>query len=101
VWFKLGGHPCWRVQKELDAAGADYEIVKGPLRRSKRDNLERLTGQRMYPAIEFEDGAVYREQAADMAETIKAGKLAEKDTAAAPAASAPPEAETKEWPAQS
>jgi hypothetical protein len=86
VWFKVGGHPCWRVQKELDATGVDYEVVKGPVRRSKRDELEKLSGQRMYPVIEFEDGAVYREQSAHMVATIKAGKLTEKDTAAAPAA---------------
>ena len=27
VWVKLGGHPCWRVQKALDEAGIDYEVV--------------------------------------------------------------------------
>ena len=27
LWVKLGGHPCWRVQRELDAKGIDYEIV--------------------------------------------------------------------------
>jgi glutathione S-transferase len=58
VWVKLGGHPCWRVQRELDAAGVDYEVVAGPLRRKKRDDLERLSGQRQYPVIEFEDGSV-------------------------------------------
>ena len=61
-WVKLSGHPCWKVQKALDEAGVDYEVVKGPLRSSKRDDLERLTGQRKYPAIEFEDGSAYREE---------------------------------------
>ncbi len=23
------GHPCWRVSEALDAAGVEYEIVKG------------------------------------------------------------------------
>ena len=63
-WVKLSGHPCWKVQKALDEAGVDYEVVKGPLRSSKRDDLERLTGQRKYPAIEFEDGSAYREESA-------------------------------------
>ena len=31
-----------------------------------------------FPWIEFEDGSVYREESADMAETIRAGKLDEK-----------------------
>ena len=75
VWVKLQGHPCWRVQSALDAQGVDYEIVKGPLRRSKRDDLERLSGQRQYPVIQFEDGRVYREESKDMAARIRAGKL--------------------------
>ena len=53
-------------------------MVKGPLRSSKRDDLERMTGQRKYPAIEFEDGSVYREDSKDMAATIAAGRLDEK-----------------------
>ena len=39
VWVKFGGHPCWRVQKALDEAGIEYEVVKGPYRRGKRDAL--------------------------------------------------------------
>jgi len=78
LWVKVEGHPCWRVQKALDQQGIDYEIVKGPFRRSKRDDLERLSGQRMYPVIELEDGTVYREESKNMAETIQAGKLAER-----------------------
>ena len=78
MWVKLQGHPCWKVQSALDEQGVDYEVVKGPLRRGKRDEVERLSGQRHYPVIEFEDGSVYREQSKDMAETIKAGKLDEK-----------------------
>ena len=80
-WVKLSGHPCWKVQKELDEAGIEYEVVKGPLRPGKRDDLERMTGQRKYPAIEFEDGSVYREESKDMAETIMAGKLFDKQGA--------------------
>ena len=65
------------VQKALDEAGIPYEVVKGPLRPGKRDDLERLSGQRKYPVIEFEDGSAYREQSADMAAAIRAGRLDE------------------------
>lgn len=75
TWFKAGIHPCWRVQSALDQQGIEYEVVTGPLRKGKRDDLEQLSGQRSYPAIEFEDGRVYREESADMATRIKAGKL--------------------------
>ena len=82
MWVKINGHPCWKVQKALDEQGIDYELVKGPLRRGKRDDLERLTGQRLYPAIEFEDGTTYRAGSSEMAERIKAGKLFEGHEAA-------------------
>ena len=83
VWVKLSGHPCWKVQKALDEAGVEYEIVKGPLRPGKRDDVESLTGQRKYPVIEFEDGSVYREESKDMAATIRAGRLDEKRSGSA------------------
>ncbi len=86
VWVKVQGHPCWKVQSALDAQGIEYEIVKGPLRRGRRDELERLSGQRMYPVVEFEDGSVYREESKAMAETIREGKLGEKRAGGAPAA---------------
>jgi glutaredoxin len=76
-WVKLSGHPCWKVQKALDEQGIDYELVKGPLRTGKRDELEQLSGQRKYPVIEFEDGRVYREESKDMAARIRAGGLFE------------------------
>ena len=75
VFVKLNAHPCWKVQKALDDQGIDYEIVKGPQRRSKRDDLEALSGQRQYPVIEFPDGEVYRDESKDMAARIAAGKL--------------------------
>jgi glutathione S-transferase len=76
-WVKLSGHPCWRVQKALDEQGIDYELVKGPLRAGKRDELEQLSGQRKYPVIEFENGRAYREESKQMAERIRAGRLFE------------------------
>jgi glutaredoxin len=78
-WVKINAHPCWKVQKALEEQGVEYELVKGPLRTAKRDQLEQLSGQRKYPVIEFEDGRVYREESRDMAARIRAGKLFEAD----------------------
>jgi hypothetical protein len=79
IWVKTSSHPCWRVQKSLDEEGIDYEVVPGPWPgRSQRGEIERLSGQPKYPIIQFEDGSVYREESKDMAATIKAGKLFEK-----------------------
>jgi glutaredoxin len=82
LWVKIQGHPCWKVQKALEDQGIEYELVKGPQRRSKRDQLESVSGQRLYPVIEFEDGTTYHEQSADMVDAIRAGKLDEKRGAA-------------------
>jgi glutaredoxin len=80
MWVKVPGHPCWRVQKALDKQGIDYEIVKWPLR-GEREEMVRLSGQKKYPVIEFENGSTYREESKDMAATIKAGKLFERQGA--------------------
>ena len=66
------------MQKALNERGIDYVVVKGPSRPGRRVDLERLSGQRLYPVIEFEDGSVYREESRDMAATIRAGRLADK-----------------------
>ena len=70
--------PCWRVQKALGEQGIAYEVVRGPSRSGKRIALELLSGQRLYPVIEFDDGSVYRDDSKEMAATIRAGKLDEK-----------------------
>ncbi|MGC1164858.1 MAG: glutathione S-transferase N-terminal domain-containing protein [Solirubrobacterales bacterium] len=75
MFAKFDGHPCWKVQKALDEAGVEYELVKGPLRAGKRDELERVSGQRKYPTIEFEDGTTYRAESSEMAAKISAGEL--------------------------
>jgi glutathione S-transferase len=75
MFAKFDGHPCHRVQKALDEQGVEYEVVKGPVLPGKRDDLERISGQRKYPAIEFEDGSIYRAESAEMAERIRAGEL--------------------------
>jgi glutathione S-transferase len=86
MWVKIDAHPCWRVQKALDEQGVEYEVVKGPLRPGKREQLERLSGQRKYPAIEFEDGSTYREESKDMAQRIRDGKLFEAAGGSSPGA---------------
>ena len=75
-WVKIGGHPCWRVQKALDEAGVEYDVVKEswPGRKGRTAVIE-ATGQNGLPAIELEDGTWYREQSAEMARAIRAGRL--------------------------
>ena len=75
IWVKIGGHPCWRVQKALDEQGVEYEIVKLPWPGGDREEMVRLSGQKRYPAIQFEDGTVYRAESKDMAERIRSGNL--------------------------
>jgi glutathione S-transferase len=75
MFAKFDDHPCWKVQKALDEQGVEYEVVKGPLLPGKRKDLERISGQRKYPTIEFEDGSTYREESKDMAAKIEAGEL--------------------------
>src|SRR3954466_1992344 len=93
-WLKISGHPCWRVQKELDAAGIDYEVAKEPLRRGKRTLTIEKTGQDKLPWLEFEDGSVLREEAQALAGGNQSGKLFEgrQPTGAGGAAATPPPA---------
>jgi Glutathione S-transferase, N-terminal domain len=74
-WLKFSGHPCWKVQKALDEQGVAYEVVPGPVRRGKRDELEALSGQRLYPVLELADGRVIREESKDMEKRIREGRL--------------------------
>jgi hypothetical protein len=77
VWVKLGAHPCWKIEQALQDMGIEYERAPGPLRRGKREEMAQHTGQRLYPAIEFEDGSWYHEESTEMEKTIRAGKLME------------------------
>lgn len=76
-WAKTEGHPCWRVEKALQDAGVDYEVVTESFVKGRRHDVERLTGQQRLPVIEFADGTAYREESADMAARIRAGRLFE------------------------
>jgi glutathione S-transferase len=73
-----GPHPCWKVMKALDDAGIPYEHVKHPsFPRGRRDELEALSGQRILPVVEFENGQTLREESSVMAARIKEGRLTE------------------------
>ncbi len=76
LWAKVNAHPCWRVQKALDEAGVEYEIVKEswPSRKGRTAVIEG-TGQNGLPAIELADGSWYREESAEMVKAIAAGKF--------------------------
>jgi glutaredoxin len=88
MWIK-GPHPCWKVQKALDEAGVEYEVVKHPgLPRGRRKALMELSGQRVLPTLELEDGTIVREESRDLAARIREGRLG--GTAAGAGAQAPP-----------
>ena len=74
-WAKISAHPCWKVEKALQDAGIEYERVPGPKKKDEREAIIAGTGQKLYPAIQFEDGTWYREQSKDMAARIRAGDL--------------------------
>jgi glutathione S-transferase len=73
--FIKGPHPCWKAQKALDEAGIEYETVHHPaFPRGRRAEVERLTGQRKLPFVEFEDGT-FLHGSAEIAARAKAGTL--------------------------
>jgi len=80
MWVKVGGHPCWRVQKALDESRVEYEVVKegSSFKSSSRERTLEQTGQKQFPWIEFEDGSFYRDESKEMAATIRDGRLDEK-----------------------
>ena len=74
-WVKIKAHPCWKVEKALHDAGIEYELAPGPRKKDEREAIISGTGQKLYPAIQYEDGTWYREQSKDMERTIREGKL--------------------------
>ena len=53
-------------------------MVAGPWRPKKRTAVIDGTGHPLYPAIRFDDGSWYRDESKDMARTINAARLMEK-----------------------
>jgi glutathione S-transferase len=88
LWLK-GPHPCWKVQKALDDAGIEYEIVTHrAFPRSRRTDYIALTGQTLMPAVQLEDGTVIRRESKELVEMIRAGALSAHTTPPAEAQSA-------------
>jgi hypothetical protein len=83
-WVKIKAHPCWRVEQALAEMGIDYERVPGPNSRRDRALIQEHTGQKSYPAIQFEDGSWYREQSKDMERTIRESRLMERASSGEP-----------------
>jgi hypothetical protein len=76
--FIHGPHPCWQVMHALDEAGIPYEQVKHPsVPRGRRSELHRLSGQRLLPVVEFEDGTILREDSKDLIARIRDKRLDE------------------------
>jgi glutaredoxin len=74
--FIKGPHPCWQVQRALDESGVEYEVVLHPaFPRGRRKEYIELTGQKLLPAIELEDGTILREQSKDLAARVRRGEL--------------------------
>lgn len=48
--------PCGRVARALRRAGVAYEEVRVPYRRGRREEVERLTGQRRVPVLVLDGG---------------------------------------------
>lgn len=80
VWSRIG--PGWRVRKALDDEAVEHEVVAGPWRPRNRAAVIAVTGQALYPAIEFGDGASYCAESQEMARAIRSGRLRERSGAA-------------------
>jgi hypothetical protein len=76
-WVKIKAHPCWKIEKALQDMGIEYARAPAP-RRGPREHMVEHTGQRLFPAIEFENGIWYREESKQMERTIREGRLMEK-----------------------
>ena len=61
-------------------------MIKEPVYpRGRRKDVIRLSGQQMLPVIELEGGSAYCAESAEMAETIRAGRLSEQGGSDSPA----------------
>jgi glutaredoxin len=70
-------HGCHAVQKALEEQGIEYELRTAPMRKSRRTEVQTVSGQTTVPAIEFADGKAYRADGKEMAAEIRAGRLFE------------------------
>jgi hypothetical protein len=64
------------VQKALDETGIEYGLVIHPaVPRGRRKAYIALSGQKLLPAIEREDGSIIREESKDLAARARDGRL--------------------------
>jgi glutathione S-transferase len=70
-------HGCYAVQKALEEQGVPHEVRTVGVRKSRRTDVQRISGQTTVPAIEFADGTGYRTDGKAMAKEIRAGRLFE------------------------
>lgn len=78
--FRSRFHPCWRVESALRDQGIEYtRVTQMGVPKSRRTAVIAGTGQKKFPAIEFEDGTWYRAESNDMAARIRAGHLFDTD----------------------
>jgi glutathione S-transferase len=75
MFIRTRGHGCLNVQRALEDASIEHEVVKVPLRRSHRAEVIALTGQQLVPVIQWPDGTAYRAESADMVASIRSGDL--------------------------
>jgi glutathione S-transferase len=50
--------PCGRVARELRAQGVAFDVVRVPWRRSGRDEVAALSGQRVVPLLLLDGDAI-------------------------------------------
>jgi len=50
--------PCGRVARSLRAAGLEYDEERVAWRKRDRDEVEEVSGQRIVPVVEFDEGDV-------------------------------------------
>jgi len=66
---------CWKVQRALDEQGIPYEVVTHGYGKGARPEVVALSGQRLLPVIELEDGTAYRAESDEMAARVRSGAL--------------------------
>ncbi len=77
TFLHIDADACWKLQRELDAQGVEYELVKHGFGKSEKSRAEivKLTGEKYLPVLELADGTVFREQTDAMVAKLKAGDL--------------------------
>jgi glutathione S-transferase len=77
TFLHIDADAYWRLQKELDAQGVDYEVVKHGFGKSEkaRADVVTLSKQKFLPVLELADGTIYRADTDEMVAKLKAGQL--------------------------